>query len=204
MKTGSTFIVTALLLCFFNAGMATGGIGFKAEVAGQNSFVLKLRNPGEEKIQVSFMDLNGVTLHEELYRESGVSQKFDLRNLPQGAYVLVVQHEDIIQIQPITKKEDVLQINGNNVQTILPPQIDQSSTFLDVKMDFPTDLSVYVQIEDNFGNVLYGGNVNSQEQLKRRYDLQHLASGDYHFSVFIEGALLYHHYTEDFKLIASR
>ena len=204
MKTGTILVFSALFLCFFHAGMAKGGTDFKAEVSDENTFVLKLQNPGEQKIRVSFMDLDGVTLHEEMYSRSRVDRKYDLQNLPQGSYVLVIKDSDRILMQPITKTENVLLIDGDSIQTILPPQIDYSARCLNVKMDFPRDTHVYVQIEDNFGHILYGGGLNSEQKLESRFDLKQLESGDYHFSVFIEGNLFDHEYTENIRLVEAR
>ncbi len=204
MKTASIFVITALFLCFFHAGRASGGADFQAEVSDPNTFVLKLQNPGEQKIRVSFLDLDGVTLHEELYSRSQVDRKYNLKNLPEGSYVLVVENDGLIQLQPITKTEDWLIIDADSAQTILPPQIDISARYLNVSMDFPSDTHVYVQMEDHFGQVLYEGDFNSREQLQTRFDLNQLGTGDYSFSVFVEGNVFDHQYTEIINLAGAR
>ena len=194
-----------MFLCFFHAARANGGPDFKAEVADPNTFVLKLQNPGEQKVRVSFLDVEGVTLHEELYSRSLVDRKYNLKNLPQGSYVLVVENDGLIQLQPITKTQDRLIIDGDSIQTILPPQIDISTRYLDVKMDLPTDTYVYVQMEDHTGQVLYAGAFNAaEEQLQTRFDLNQLDTGDYSFSVFVEGDVFDHEYTETINLAGAK
>jgi len=148
--------------------------------------------------------LEGVTLHEEVYSRPNVDRTYDLHQLPEGSYVLVVEKEGLIQLQPITKLETGLRIEGDSLQTILPPQIDVSSRMLDVKMDFPTDTHVYVQIEDHFGQVLYGGDLSTVQKLQTRFDLNQLETGNYHFSVFVEGDVFDHQYTENIVLAAAR
>ncbi len=204
MKNQSKFIITALIVCFSNIAMAKGGVEFKAEASGNNTFVLKLQNPEQETIRVSLKDLNGVTLHKEMYSQTGVNHPYNLKNLPEGRYILVVQYDDLIQMQPIKKQDDVLLIEDDSIQTILPPQIDQSAGYLDVKMIYPTNLSVYLEIKDDLGNVLYGRRVRSNGEVQKRFNLKQLESGEYQFSLDIDGPLVDHRYTEHIRLMAGQ
>lgn len=196
MKNRSNFIIAVLIVCFSNIAMAKASVRFTAEVSSSNTFVLKLKNPEETTVQVTLKDLDGINLHEEIYSNSGISQQYNLKNLPQGDYALIVRHDDLINILPITKKRDLLVIENEKLQTISPPRIDQNTGYLDIKMIRPSNLSVYLEIEDDYGHVLYGRRVKSEGQFRKRFNLKQLENGSYHFSVAIEGAALKHTYTE--------
>lgn len=200
MKTHCYFFITALLLCVTSLAKAGSDVEFAAEVSSSNSFVLRLDNPVEAKVQVSLKDRNGYTLHEEGYGQSNIRHTYNLKNLPLGEYVLIVQFNDIIQLQPISKTEGDLEIDPQKRQRVLPPEMDYTSGYLNLSMIYPEDLSVYVKVEDDFGHVLYHRNQKANGQVQQRFNLNQLENGLYHFSVNIDGDYWDHTYSKPLSL----
>lgn len=204
MKNRSLFIAFVLLLCFGNTAIAKGNVDFNTAVSSSSSFVFQLSNPEQAAVQVTLRDLDGVTLHQATFNEAGISHQYNLKNLPRGAYVLIVQCEDLIQVQPITISKSGLVIDSGALQTIAPPKIEQNSSFLDVQMTCPPSLSVYLEVEDASGNVLYGRYIQSKGAFQKRFNLKELEDGQYHFSIAIEGAGLDHQYEELIKVAGGQ
>lgn len=201
MTNKSNFFLTALFICITSFSMAMGGVTFTAEAQGGNRFVLTLQNPGKTTVEVLVKDVNGRTLQDNTYLQSGIQREYDLTGLPAGGYYMILKYDDLIEVQPITKTRDQLVIDHDEVETIAAPEIVLKGRSLNVTMDHLRGLSLFVKIEDDLGNVLYWKREEPSGLFQQQFDLSRLAGGRYHFSLALKGNVFVYRFSEVITLV---
>ncbi|MFT4666959.1 MAG: hypothetical protein ACI9XB_003927 [Gammaproteobacteria bacterium] len=197
----SKILITTVMLCFASmVSMAEDLSVFSVKVADKSSFVLKLTNIKQAKIQVTLKDEKGATLYNETLMQASLDQKkYDIGKLSSGNYTLVVAYDAVIKVQPI-KKGKVLEIEAEDLQTIFQPCIRQHSQYLDLDMLCLSDLKISLKITDVDGNVIYKELVQPKGSLQRRFNFSTLEYGLYSFTLIIEDPVLYKEFSETIVL----
>ncbi len=191
-------IILSLVLSFTSLSIfATDNSTFSIEVVDENTFAIDLANIKQAEIKIRIKDPFGTIIYDEKLMDSSLHQKkYDLKKLPLGNYTLLVAYDDVFKIQSINKNLEKIEIDSEDLQTIYQPVFRQHAIYIDLHMLCLTDLSIYLKIKDNEGNIIYTEINQPSGPLEKRFNFSRLEAGKYSFSVEIEDALFYNEFNE--------
>jgi hypothetical protein len=159
---------------------------------GRSTFLLELTNDSELDIKATLKNNEGVTIHYDNLSQHGIiQQRYNLQDLPFGAYTLVVASEKVLKIQSIFKNERGIEVNTEALQTVIQPTFRQHSDYLDLNMLCNWDQEVSLTIRDSEGHLIYNETiVQPEESLQRRFDLSMLKEDSYSITVGLNSAMV--------------
>lgn len=148
----------------------------------EHSFVLRLDQVTDAGIQVQIKDQRGFVLHEEeLSQQQAKNRRYDLRNLPAGNYVMIVDFDNQIKVQPIIKSNTAIEVDNDLAETVIKPSLNYSNGLLDANFFAGAATAVDVKIQDNEGLVVYQEHQALDSPFHKRYNLTQLPFGEYTF-----------------------
>ncbi len=160
-------------------------------VAAGAATVVKIEKSGyEKKISVIIEELKssatvqivtatGTILAEEKVTKGAFAKIFNLQNLPNGKYRLLVQMEYCEVVQPFQLTRDDLLLNAAHREEYFPPVLNLQSNALDLTLLNTRLVNVTVSILDEAGNQVFEDNLRNVFKVERRYNLADLGKGRY-------------------------
>ncbi|MEM7575045.1 MAG: hypothetical protein AAF433_19220 [Bacteroidota bacterium] len=162
--------------------VAASPINFSTTVLDEHSFVLRLEQVIDTEIQVQIKDQRGFVLHEEgLSQQQAKSRRYDLRNLPAGNYVMIVDFDNQIKVQPIVKSATAIEVDNDLAETVIKPSLNYNNGLLDANFFAGAASAVDVKIQDDEGQVVYQERQELDSPFHKRYNLTQLPWGEYTF-----------------------
>ena len=192
-----TLLSLAFVLISSLTMLANGPVNYSATVVDQYTFVLKLDEVINADIQVKIADQRGYILYEEQLAQHSIDyRKYDLRNLPSGNYVLLVEFDNQIKVQPILKTRASLELDNNLAETVLMPSLNYDEGYMNANFFTEGAIAIGVKILDNEGNLVYAEDQQLASPFHKRYDLTQLPTGAYTFRIQINNGITKLNFTE--------
>jgi len=186
MKSTLRNFVLLLLLSITTTSFAGSNPKFSIQKISKTAFVLSLKNEKETTVSVMLKDLSQyVLLEETLTLPKATHRQYNLKNLPEGEYTLIVDFGSQIKVQPLKMDFNELHIKKSDLTTIYKPVFNFDQDYLDVNM-LCVDLNkVRFEFVDEAGNVNYSKTEKVEDTFGRRFDLSQLGPGKYKLSLAI-------------------
>lgn len=194
----SNYFLTLLFLILTIAAKASGDIGITAVPVGSSSFILILPEGQTGMAFISLKDQSGEVLHEEavnLYKAN--NREYNLESLPIGKYILIVEYNDVLNIQPINKATRTLKIEQSERKTIFEPTFRSTPGYMEVSLNSTPGFNLFFTIVDSDGNHIYSEKFESNEDFIQRFNLTKLKMGTYTFLLTLEGEGINRMYSEE-------
>lgn len=186
MKQAFKLLHTTFLVFLTTMVFAGHSFDFSLESQGNKCFVmhvtsteekilyLTIKNPKEEVVFIETIAVNQQNEH-----------KINLEELAWGEYVVLLEDEQVIQIQPFVMTANDLQIAVSERQSVFKPFLSRKHDFVDLNM-LCMDLKVQLRISDTKGHVIYSEILSNKNRvIEKRFNLSLLDDGAYKFTVKI-------------------
>lgn len=167
----------------------------------ENSLSLKMTNHDTGKIEIMICDERGTPLYEEsIIKQGAISRSFNLRQLPQGKYSLLIGKGRDLDIAAFSKENNKILLAENKMKTIVKPTFRQHAQYVDLNMLCNWNDEVVLQMTDSEGRILYTETIQVEgSALQRRFNLSELAADSYSISVRLQNAPLNREFSELIK-----
>lgn len=188
---------TVVKFCFSLAFVLASVFGFSnayftVKNTGNKTFVLSMQQPLHQKAEFRIEDESGLVLFSEtIAAGQKLSKKYNLSNLPAGAYTLSLEDDLAVRIQPVVLSASAITFKATDRKEIFKPVIRFNNGRVDFSILHMNDSSVEVGITDAEGNALFKESLNESGAIQRRYNLSNLPDGDYTVAVKVEGNAFY-------------
>lgn len=156
----------------------------KIYATGIKSFILQSTETISNPLLVTIRDLRGEIVHSERVElDDELNRKYNLKNLPNGQYIVSMDNGSQISTQGLNIQGDVLTINEDDYTTFFQPVIMRNGEKVDINMLALTPTQITVSIVDYAGRVNYKETVTVDGQFGKRFDISNLENGQYNISV---------------------
>ena len=188
MKT--QFII--LLLTMITFGMHASGNPISV-IEDEKILIVPIAEGNLKNVHIQIKDESGSVIFKENVSKPNGRRKYDLRNLPDGQYMIEISNSQKI----ITRNFNV---NGSkvvlseDVQTVFKPVINWSDRNLEINL-LSSGKDVVISILDDDANEIFKQNHNTMS-IHRRYDISSLPKGEYTVKVTTAGRTFEHFYAK--------
>ncbi len=198
MKTKNNALAALLIFCATNSIAAPQGLKeISLRASSQNALALQMTNEKNSEIEVTIKNEEGVTVHQESFKQSGLVQKqYNLKALPAGKYTIVVGFDKMLKVQSFTKVDGVIKLAESAQHTIFQPTFRRYSQFIDLNMLCNWNEKVSLSIHDSEGRLIYSEMVKPEGTLERRFNLSNLKEDSYSITVGIENQMVNKEFSE--------
>jgi hypothetical protein len=133
------------------------------------------------RIGVTIVSTDGTTLINENIR---YSTRYNLKNVPDGSYLLQLEDDQKIRIQHLQVTHELLYSTG--ISTIYKPHLVIASDHIDMNLMTQGQVAD-VSILDAEAKVVFSEKINNEVSVTRRYNINQLPEGEYSLMVKISG-----------------
>ncbi len=178
-----------IMLFFVNMAIANTGTnpGFAIKASYGKAFVLFHESAGLTDFEIRLKGTDGQLIFEEdVKKTSNFARKYNLENVSEGAYFLLIENEQMLRIQPITIKKNKLDIDQTLLKVIYKPHYNFDGDYVDMTMLNSDGNVVKLVLENNYGEELLSETISGKGSLQKRYDVTRLKTGYYTFWVKID------------------
>lgn len=166
---------------FFNLIFTIGSLmagNPTATIEGTRTLVVNFTGWKAPKVHVEITAASGDVVLKEDVRPSATVRKYNLKNLPEGSYTLIVNDDLRVSAQPfeIDREGVVLSLE---TETTYKPVINNDSDYLDFNL-FAKGNPVNITILDAENNVLFREAYRSAA-IHKRFDISSFRKGRYTF-----------------------
>lgn len=186
----SLFLATIMLALFQTPVLANNVANLVSIHSSLNTtFTLHLPNASQSSSHMILRDSDGLVVHDEKIKRGVEHRMFNLKNLPDGEYILSVAYDSTTNWEHIFVQDGSLRLE-KDLKTITSPAIMLNDSKLDLNMLCFADAKVSVSIWDESGQLLSKEYFDANGNIQRRYNLEELEEGDYYISVSLNKALI--------------
>lgn len=148
------------------------------------AFALKLTDLQNELHTVQIKDKNNFVIWTDRVQGKTTFGKFyNLENLPQGEYFLVVESPEKIILQPILANGRFLKIDTNLQEEIFKPVVVCKADYLDVNMLYFEKDKIQFQIRNKKGELFYDTSFHAFGSVNKRLNIHDLPKGKYQLTI---------------------
>lgn len=162
---------------------------------GQDQKVVVAIQQVQDRMEVSLVNAAGQVIFREMVRSDRYAKAFNLQDLEEGDYTVIVAARDREVRQPFTLLGQTVSMDERRRMELLLPQIRLQENAVDLNLSNPQVGQVRVSIIDRGGDLVFEDAIGPVVHVQRRYNLSKLPSGDYTFVVRTPERVLY----QDFK-----
>ena len=166
-------------------------LGYGSVVAGDGDLKISVRQNQERKAVIRVMTLSenntavlkikdedGRVMHRELLRGNTMyAKRYDLSNLPDGAYVVEVTSDQGVSQEALNLKA------GSSEVAYFKPAVQVEPEMIKVMFKNSIASPVALKLYDAQGRILFQESVPSQEQFAKGLDVSRLGAGQYSLSI---------------------
>ena len=144
------------------------------------SFALKLKGLQQTTHYIDIKDANGQTLiHEAVSQQAQFGRMYNLENLPEGTYTVLIENDRKVIMQPIEIQRRFLSIYDSEQKEILKPAILIANDFITINMLHFEKEAIIFNLKDHQEQVLYTDNFKSYGSLNKQLNISNLPQGTY-------------------------
>lgn len=174
-------VVLIAVVCMNGLGIAAGSPTLVK--SSDKSFALYYDDWNETDLTVKIKDLTGYVLMTDKIKDHKITgKKYNLRNLPQGEYVLEIYNDQKMMSQRLSLTKETLEFDDEKAEVYYSPKISVQNGKLDLNV-LSLNKDVSVKILDTEGNVLFTSDLGSQLSVTKRFDLSSFEKGAYGIAV---------------------
>jgi hypothetical protein len=178
-----TAVIALFTMCSVSYGQVQNTSAF-IKPQSDMSFALYLNEIDFPSVKISIKDDEGRNLYTKTVKnEASFAKKFDMSQLPQGAYILSLEDEQTVQNIPLSVVDNNVQIDMDAKTRTYKPVFKQDSDILDVMVFSPAQLQHQITIYDDANQVVYNETIDGQTTIEKRYNLANLAPGQYNVTI---------------------
>jgi hypothetical protein len=176
-------VIALFTMCSVSYGQVQNTSAF-IKPQSDMSFALYLNEIDFPSVKISIKDDEGRNLYTKTVKnEASFAKKFDISQLPQGAYILSLEDEQTVQNIPLSVVDNNVQIDMDAKTRTYKPVFKQDSDILDVMVFSPAQLQHQITIYDDANQVVYNETIDGQTTIEKRYNLANLAPGQYNVTI---------------------
>lgn len=173
-------IVVALLSYNTQVYATNPPLSIAMKYVGDKSLALYLMNCDNQKTKISILDNNGSTLHSKTVKKQlKYAEKYNLRNLPSGQYLVEIRNEMITTSIPILIKDETISVLGNERITTFKPFMKHNNNEIDLMLFSPEKVQHQFTIYDENYNAIYNEVYAKEANIQKKFDIAALDPGDY-------------------------
>jgi len=185
MKTFKSYYV---LTAFMALTMVSKGFGKSFEpvtaLIEEKTITLTVDKTMTSDIQVQIIDVFGTTLlSESVPAKDLISRKYNLKNLPDGAYNMEISDDKKILTKKLIIEKDIIAIVKED-KLIMPICYINDNTWTLAMLPFGKDVTI--TIHDETGTQLFTESFDNKESVSRKYDLSELEIGQYKMTILVD------------------
>lgn len=190
-------ISLAMSLFIMNVAVANNYIPVLKVGSGMDKkFYLSLENVSSQT-SIKILDNEGVVLIEDKANASEPFEKiFNLENLKNGVYTLIIESDFKETVQPIVVTNRALIVDENKREEYFPAIIRQEKSNVNVSLLNPTKSLVSFSIVNRQGELVFKEMLKDQLVVEKSYNLTQLSGGYYTVVVDTSNGV----YTKDVSL----
>ncbi len=177
----------AIILClttFTNQLQAETNLQITYKYEYLKAFSVKLENLQNQIHSIQLKDANGITLIEEtVVNQVAFGRMYNLENLPEGSYNLVVENDRKLTIQPVIIHRRFLTIDKAVQKEIFKPAIIVKSDLIAINMLHFEKEAISITLEDQDGAVVFSDSFKSYGSLNKQLNISNLPEGNYSFVI---------------------
>jgi len=156
------------------------------KAVGEKAFSLEVSNAINEEVMVSIMDDQGNLVYSHLFKnEEDIARTYNLSKLTDGDYTLKVEKDLQVWVQPMTYRNNLVQVSEQALKTRFKPSIRTNEGLVDFDLLCPVNAEVRINIVDQSDRTLYTETLDVEGALQKRFDISQLVSGSYYMNVQI-------------------
>ena len=176
-------VIALFTICSVSYGQVQNTSAF-VKTQSDKSFALYLNEIDFPSVKISIKDDEGRNLYMKVLKnQDSFAKKFDMSQLPQGAYTLSLEDEQSIQNIPLSIVDSNVQIDMDEKTRVYKPFFKQDSDMLDVMVFSPAKSQHQITIYDDANQVVYNETIDGQTTIEKRYNLANLAPGKYNVTI---------------------
>lgn len=142
------------------------------------TFVLDLNDKENPYVEIEIRDLNGKVLHSENYQTLSIaSKKYNLKNLPNGTYEMVIQSKMGKTIYPMTVTFDGVKMSPVSNHVNFKPIITYENDLIEFSQ-LTLGRDVTFTLSDKEG-IFYTKNYKNEASINANFSASKLPAGDY-------------------------
>ena len=185
MKAFNTLWGIVLLIALFtNQLQAETNLEITYKYEYLKAFALRLENVQNQTNSIQLKDANGITLiTEKVVGQAEFGRMYNLENLPEGNYNLVVENDQKVLIQPIIINRRFLTIDKAARKKILKPTIMVKSDLIAINMLHFEKEAISITLENQEGEVVFSNSFKSYGSLNKQLNIRNLPEGNYSFVI---------------------
>ncbi|MBK8282541.1 MAG: DUF3244 domain-containing protein [Saprospiraceae bacterium] len=169
-----------LTMAAVNTGLMAADIPVHINAANKWIIVEKAKW-NSPSIDVLIRENSGaVLIHESI----GQTTKYNLKNVPDGEYILEVENDQKIRIQTMSLHDGILQSKA--ISTIYKPNIKVNNQVLDMNL-MTQGKSAEIMIKNEEGKVMITEKIENEVSVTRRFNIKKLDHGNYYLEVHMAG-----------------
>lgn len=141
---------------------------------------VNINNIQNDVVKVSLEGTDGTVLFsQEISKMARYAKKFNLSQLENGSYKLVIRKNLTKTTQPFTLNDNGVQLNENERKEKFLPSIAQKGSMVDVNCLTSNYTNIYIRIFDNEGRLVFENTNYVVFQIQKRFNLSKLPAGAY-------------------------
>jgi len=154
--------------------------GYNVTVSEGNVVLIKFDDIQSEVAYVELVDVMGEQLWSEVVRGATTFNKqFNLVQLPDGLYKIIMTDGDLIHTQEIKKEINKVYVVNSSTVTILKPEVELKNKNLTVAYPAGSSKLISVSFASENGDLFFSDRVSYEDKFKKLYNLKQLERGDY-------------------------
>ena len=156
-----------------------GSDDLRFETTGTKTIVVHFDNTATEKITVRLIDVKGAEVFtERIQAAAGYSKKYNLKELANGQYTILIESPSRYTTQKVTVKDHIVEVRSEEEKTFFKPFIKQDAKLVDINL-MALGNDVEITVKDNNGSQVYRTAYQGESRIHKRLNLTQLPSGDY-------------------------
>ena len=180
----SWWAIILLIALFTNQLQAETSLQIKYKYEYLKAFALTLENVENQTNLIQLKDANGITLiAEEVAQQAAFGRMYNLENLPEGNYNLVVENDQKVLIQPIIINRRFLTIDKATQKEILKPAILVETDFIAINMLHFEKGAISITLKNKKGEVVFSNSFKPYGSLNKQLNIRNLPEGNYSFAI---------------------
>lgn len=173
-----------LVALFTNQLQAETNLQIKYKYEYLKAFAVTLQSLENQTHSIQLKDANGITLiTEKIVQQAEFGRMYNLENLPEGNYNLVVENDQRVLIQSISIHRRFLTIDKAARKEILKPAILVENNFIAINMLHFEKEVISITLKNRKGQVVYRDSFKSYGSLNKQLNISDLPKGNYSFVI---------------------
>ena len=178
-------LILILLFAAVNTGLMAvpiSAVDIPVHISPMNKWIIVDKdNWKTPQVGVSIRKEDGTILIQE---NISVSKKYNLKNLPDGNYVLDLEDGQQIRTQSLQVDGDILY--SKDISTIYKPHLVINQDYINMNL-MTQGQKADISIQNAESNTVFSEKISNEVSATRRYNIKDLPAGNYIFKVSLNG-----------------